>query len=371
MGKRSSDCRRAFLGLSAAISLRLEHIWMSLYIQAMSDEVPAATTGNGAPADQAATPTGVAAAATPATPKYGAALSINCSRHRRTQILPTPFAESVRALEKALGMPVWLFVQASHDDDHGICVSVERAFFDARQDLPQGSPVAVLIESPGGDADAAYAIGKLLQRRCGKFTAIVVNWAKSAATLLSLGASEIILAEHGQLGPLDVQLYDAAREEYSSALNETQALERLHVAGLEALLNTLYALRRGLRNRSNGATKKFEHLLPHAVKFVAESMRPLYEKVDVVQYTARLRDLKIAEEYAIRLLRHNIAKDDAEILAKRLVEDYPDHGFNINFEEAERLDMPVREPNPEEAGHLDRILQNIRGVSAFGKVVQI
>jgi len=105
------------------------------------------------------------------------------------------------------------------------------------------------------------------------------------------------------------------------------------------------------------------------VKFVAESMRPLYEKVDLVQYTARLRDLKVAEEYALRLLSPHYPKRKAEQLASALVENYPDHGFRIDFEEAKSLGMRVREPSTEQAAILDRIVLHITGMNAFGRVV--
>lgn len=326
---------------------------------------PSATShaGNGTPPpDQASVPVGAGPGVK--QKRYLAALS---AHEEPPPELPLEFAEAVLELEKLLNMPVWLFVQDG--DEHGLCRHVEDMFFKARYDLPQGKPVALLIESPGGSAECAYSIAKLLQRRCGAFTAIVANWAKSAATLLALGASEIILAEHGQLGPLDVQVYDPAREEENSALNETQALERLHAAGLEALVNTLYALRAGLMSPQHRATKKFETLLPHAVKFVAESMRPLYEKVDVVQYTARLRDLKIAEEYAVRLLAPNYSRYKAKKLASSLVEEYPDHGFVIDFGEAKSLGMNVVEPTLEQSVQLDKILRHLTDMNAFGRVV--
>lgn len=281
----------------------------------------------------------------------------------QAQQLPNEFAEAVLEMERLLDMPVWLFIQDGNEH-HELCPHVEEMFFKARHDLPQGKPIALLIESPGGSAESAYLIAKLLQRRCGSFIALVANWAKSAATLLALGASEIILSEHGQLGPLDVQIFDADREDTSSALNETQALERLHQAGLEAFVNTLYVL----QSRTN---KRIDTLLPHALKFVAESMRPLYEKVDVVQYTSRLRDLKVAEEYAVRLLSPHYPARAANRLAQRLVEQYPDHGFVIDFDEAKRIGMRVvKEPTPEQIVQLDKILLHIRDINAFGRVVE-
>jgi hypothetical protein len=332
----------------------------------MADEIvrPSTTDANGSETSQPGTAGANSDKDAPAVKTYGSSLVPVCGEPSR---LPVEFAEAVMGLEQALGMPVWLFVQNGPGNE--LCQHIEEMFFGARSELPQKKPIAMLIESPGGSIEAAYGVAKLLQRRCGSFVAVVANWAKSAATLLALGASEIILAEHGQLGPLDAQLYDPAREEENSALNETQSLERLHAAGLEALMHTLWALKAGLRTRPRGPTKKFETLLPYAVKLVAESMRPLYEKVDVVQYTARLRDLKVAEEYAVRLLKPHYEEQEAKDLASALVENYPDHGFRIDFDEAKGLGIKVKEPTPEQSVLLDRILLHVSDVNAFGRVV--
>jgi len=359
------DAQKRNIGDSAEIPLLSSpHKKRSLFI--MSDDAPAAPS-----ADPSGTPhssNGAPSAPVEATPKRYVS-SLEGPHGEQPTELPAEFAEAILELEKLLKMPVWLFVQDG--GAHELCNHVEEVFFGARDQLPQGQPIALLIESPGGNAAAAYGVARLLQRRCGRFTAVVANWAKSAATLLALGASRIVLAEHGQLGPLDMQIYDPGREEQNSALNETQALERLHAVGLEALVNTIFTLKGALVDPGfPGVTKKFETLLPHAIKFVAESMRPLYEKVDVVQYTARLRDLKIAEEYAVRLLEPNYSWKKAKNLARELVERYPDHGFVIDFGEAKNLGIRVVEPTPEQAIQLDKILQQLPGMNAFGRVVE-
>jgi hypothetical protein len=260
-------------------------------------------------------------------------------------------------------MPVWFLIQNGVDKDD-LSWNVEDLFFKARGDMPKGTPIALLVESPGGQAASAYGIAKVLRRRCGSFVAIVPSWAKSAATLLCLGASEIIMAEHAQLGPLDVQIFDRDREERSSALNETQSLERLHAAALAAFDQTMFLL--GPRTK-----KRIEFLLPHALKFTAEMMRPLLEKVDVVQYTARLRDLKVAEEYAIRLLQPAMDQETAETVAGHLVEAYPEHGFPIDYDEALDVGLNVKEPTAEQGEHLDKILLHLPPMAnALGRVVE-
>jgi ClpP class serine protease len=262
-------------------------------------------------------------------------------------------------------MPLWFLIQDSDsfNREHDLCPHVEELFFRARHDLPQGKPVALLIQSPGGSASAAYAIAKMLHRHCGSFVAIVAQWAKSAATLLALGGSEIIIAEHAQLGPLDAQFDDPDREERTSALDETQAVERLHAAAMEALDRAMLML-----VRRTG--KRVETIMPHAMRFTADLMRPLFEKVDVVQYTNRQRTLKVAEEYAVRLLRPRHPPLQAKQIAQHLVEKYPEHGFMIDYDEARSIGLPVREPTEEQAKHLDKILLHLPGMNAFGRVVE-
>jgi len=149
------------------------------------------------------------------------------------------FGEAVQELESALGMPVWLVVQNEHDHadpQHRYCVlgeDLKDSTFHQLSSLPPKKHVAVLIDSPGGEARAAYQIARLLQRHCNGFVAVIPRQAKSAATLLALGANRVLMHEHAELGPLDAQIFDRDREEYGSALNEVQALERLHASAMD------------------------------------------------------------------------------------------------------------------------------------------
>ena len=275
--------------------------------------------------------------------------------------LSKEFAEAMIGLEKSLGMPLWFLIQDG--SEHDMCRHIEVGFFNARHELPKHKPIALLVESPGGRADVAYGIAKLIKRQCGSFVVIVAQWAKSAATLLSLGASEILLAEHAQLGPLDAQYNDLDRESTTSALDETQSLERLHAAALDALDKTVLLL-------AQRTGKRLETITPQAMKFTADLLRPLFEKVDVVQYTNRQRTLKVAEEYAVRLLRTQYHMDQAKAIARRLVYMYPEHGFVIDCDEARDIGLNIREPTVEQAQFLDKITPLLESMNACGRVVE-
>src|SRR6202035_2995207 len=133
-----------------------------------------------------------------------------------------------------------------------------------RHELPS-TPIALFIDSPGGNARTAYQIARLIQRRCGGFTAVVADRAMSAATLLALGADDILMGEDGYIGPLDAQIYDREEERYGSVLDEVQALERLRAYSLESLDETM-----ALMARRTG--KRLDSLMPLVMSFVADSM---------------------------------------------------------------------------------------------------
>ncbi len=64
----------------------------------------------------------------------------------------------------------------------------------------------LMIHSPGGNGVVAEKIVDMCRHYCKKnFRVIVPNMAKSAATLISLGADEILMGYCSELGPIDPQ----------------------------------------------------------------------------------------------------------------------------------------------------------------------
>lgn len=64
----------------------------------------------------------------------------------------------------------------------------------------------LIINSPGGDGTIAEKIIELCRAYCTTFRVIVPNRAKSAATIIALGADEIIMGYCSELGPIDAQV---------------------------------------------------------------------------------------------------------------------------------------------------------------------
>ena len=70
---------------------------------------------------------------------------------------------------------------------------------DPRQDMH------LMLSTPGGDGETAVRLVRSAQRRCRELTVIVPDQAKSAGTILALGAHHILLGPTSDLGPIDPQ----------------------------------------------------------------------------------------------------------------------------------------------------------------------
>lgn len=63
----------------------------------------------------------------------------------------------------------------------------------------------IILASPGGDGETAIRLVRSAQARCKELTVILPDQAKSAATIFTLGAHNILWGPAGDLGPIDPQ----------------------------------------------------------------------------------------------------------------------------------------------------------------------
>lgn len=203
--------------------------------------------------------------------------------------------------------------------------------------------VLLYITTYGGDADCAFRIARLIQRKYseGKFTIYVNTICKSAGALIAIGADEIIMSELSELGPLDVQLAKPdALAERTSGLTPKQALNTLQARAIETLRETFLDLRLGSNMQITTRTA-----LDVATQLTTGLFSKIYEQIDPMRLGEISRAMSIAEKYGSRIARANLKADTL----RRLIEDYPSHGFVIDISEAEELFEEVRQPTHKES----------------------
>jgi hypothetical protein len=198
----------------------------------------------------------------------------------------------------------------------------------------------LVIESEGGDVHSAYLIIDLLRLHCEKLNACVPLYAKSAATLLCVGADVIVLDEIAQLGPLDTQIMnekEGGKREWNSALNPFKTLEQL-----EKFATNTFDHAVALITERSGLT--VGESVQHAIRFVEATTGPLFRQVDPRDLGNCSRALSIGTEYGYRLLGRQGKQTEEEIkrVIDKLVQGYPSHDYVIDYCELRELGFDVR-----------------------------
>jgi hypothetical protein len=160
--------------------------------------------------------------------------------------------------------------------------------------------VLLLLLSRGGSIEPAYQISKLCKLFSNRrFVAVVPRNAKSAATLIALGADKIHMGLLGQLGPIDPQL------------------DGLPALGVSQALRTIASV---------------AEAYPGSASMFAQYLKTVLT-VEQIGYCDRIS--QSAVQYAVRLLSTKPdLQRDAEEIARELVHEYKDHEFVIDVQEA-------------------------------------
>lgn len=97
-------------------------------------------------------------------------------------------------------------------------------------DADPAEDLHIILDTPGGDGETAVRIARSAQARCKELTIIVPNQAKSAGTLLVMGAHRVLMGPTSDLGPVDPQFPMPGRPGLYSAKDLIAAVEHAEEA---------------------------------------------------------------------------------------------------------------------------------------------
>lgn len=234
-------------------------------------------------------------------------------------------------------------LQARLDDDVIRCV----------EDNKCKNNVLLLLATFGGDAAVAYRIARCFQGmyKEGKFIVFVPDVCKSAGTLLTVGAHQLIMDDCAQLGPLDVQVSKPDElGEWISGLTPVHSLSFLQEHAFKLFEHNFLEL-----IARSGAQITTRTAAEIAMTLTTGLFQPVYSHLDPLRLGEYHRNMMVAAEYGRRLDRGNLKSAD---VLKTLTHGYPSHGFVIDREEAATLFVNIRRPTDAES-RLARWLQPI------------
>ncbi len=233
----------------------------------------------------------------------------------------------------------------------------------ALKELGHVKSLTVLVDSPGGDADAAFHLVRTFRQHTDSLEVIVANWAKSGATLVCLGADKILMGQDAELGPLDAQLRAPTGSAIPiSALNAFKSLEYLQRYTLDTLnLAILLMLQK--------ARMDIPYAIQQSLPFVSCIATPLYQQVEPKELGEARRHLAVAEEYGERIMSRygysSISKQKVKEIVNKLVWEYPSHSFVIDFIEAQQIGLKVETLDDARSELCSELLDKVKGYLGF------
>ncbi len=131
------------------------------------------------------------------------AIAESRSLHRATR------RELIREIQRSTGRALLCYVTR----DQGISEEDIRYMQELLYAVNRDEPLELMLNSPGGSIGTAVKLVNMLWSAPSTgediFKLVVPDEAKSAATLVALGASEIVMSNTSELGPIDPQVQDS------------------------------------------------------------------------------------------------------------------------------------------------------------------
>ncbi len=198
----------------------------------------------------------------------------------------------------------------------------------------------ILLDTSGGNVYAAVKIMDTLRANYKNITIAVPQEAKSSGTMMCCGADELIMTSISELGPLDKPMLHPD--------NETSRISALDIVkSIDGMLDTAKDQEKQLaREISVDLGIPIQKAFSLASESVSQLISPMLCKEDVKIYNQARRLLSIAENYGKEFLsnfmlsyikKKSLREKISDIVVRRLVWLYPDHGFAIRRNELDDL----------------------------------
>lgn len=233
----------------------------------------------------------------------------------------------------------------------------------ASTDRPRHRACLLLISTLGGSADAAYRLARTLRRRYARMTVYVDDYCKGAGMLLAIAATELVISDFGELGPLD--LVEQRPIEPGRGESGLAPLQALHALRAEAQATFEHHLTRLRSRRILQVTSRVA--IDQASAMAVGLLAPVFSHIDPLQVAEVDRALRTATLYAERLGASNFEEGGLD----RLLTGYPSQDFVIDREEASDVLRTVRAPSPEEAIFLTHVEPIMSDRRTQGKLIPL
>jgi hypothetical protein len=245
----------------------------------------------------------------------------------------------IKELEETRGSKVLCYVTGDRNPAPAqIGDDALRPMYDHLRALGHVKKLDLFVYSRGGAIDVPWRIVSALRTWSDEWDVLVPFRAQSAATLVALGADNIVLGPHGELGPIDPILNIQRFVQMPGGPQGTLVQETVSVEDVMAYVRFVQT-RAGLSDQDA----------------LAVSLGRLADRLDAVALGNVYRTHSHIRDVARRILLSRRTPASEQTLAtiiETLAERVYAHGHAIGLKSAQEIGLPVRPASPEE----DRVM---------------
>ncbi|MER9642400.1 hypothetical protein [Mesorhizobium sp. M0239] len=224
-----------------------------------------------------------------------------------------------------------IYMYAGRIDEQGYEALRNEVLFARRSE----KAILILVTN-GGSGSAAFKIARLFQTFYDSFDIFVPAHCKSAGTLLALGANRLWMSPFAELGPIDAQ--GLQRDELGvldSSLSTRTSLEAIMETSFSFFNDSVV----NLATLSQGSIS-FRLAAEICGAMATNIMSPLVARIDPAVLGREKRDVEQGIKYGSQLASISGNADEDTVVS--LAQDYPYHGFVIDFAHAKTLFRQVK-----------------------------
>ncbi len=221
-----------------------------------------------------------------------------------------------------------------------IAADIIPIFYKHLKRIGNANKIDLFIYSTGGDVIAPWRLVNLIREFSGSFNVLIPYKAHSAATMIALGADEIVMGSLGELSPIDPNIRTAFNPPHPDVLNEPKI--EISVEDVFGYIN-LAKEKLGVKEQSS----------------VVSILEKLVDKIHPLALGAVYRTYSLIMLLASKLLslHMNQKKEAKQInqIVEDLVEKLYYHNYLISRNEADKLGLKITNPS----GELEQLLLDL------------
>lgn len=250
----------------------------------------------------------------------------------------------IQELEKARGSRVIVYITGDRAPTPAqIGDDALRPLYEHLREIGHAEKLDLFIYSRGGATDVPWRIVSALRAASDEWSVLIPFRANSAATMIALGADEIILGRNGELGPIDPSLTIQRVVVQPGGTQGTVMQDTVSVEDVMAYVRFVQQ-RIGLSDQAP----------------LGASLEKLAERLDAVALGSIYRTHSHIRDVARRIIMSRKTPTDAATLdgiVSTLAEKVYAHGHAIGFRDAQQLRLPVIEASEQ----LDQLMWDLLG----------